>query len=281
MFFVLALLGCTPVTIKLDGADTAGTADNGGDTSADSGGDTSGGNNGGGSNGGGNNGGNGGDTGSGNNGGGNNGGGNNGGDTGNGGGNGGDTAPPVDAACSDWLPLNVEGATWTYDSSGGGSITVTGAGHARYNGVDVSVLRIDTGDGAPLLQYYTCTDEGLAIVGLVAGKKYLTDDAAAASSYAITWDPPALFTPAAMSIGDDWSTSTTLTIEQGGSTQSGRITTAGHCARGGSVTVPAGTFDTVSVTLDIGLGSTMSQSLSEGVGEVQGSIGQLVSYSLP
>ena len=194
-----------------------------------------------------------------------------------GGDTGGDTGDGLEDACSRWLPLNVGGARWTY-RDGGVEVIVDGNGAARWEGQDAFEVEIDDGGSSPLLQYYVCTDEGLAILAIASGVKY-----ANASAYTITWDPPVLFTPSDLTPNMEWSTSSMLTITQGGSTQSQRITSTGRTGDATTTTVAAGTFDTIPVVLDVGFGSgsEMNQWLSHDVGLVRGNIGDLLSYELP
>ena len=263
MVLFLALVGCGPAEVKLpdlgvdDTAADSGGGDNGGDSGGDNGGDS------GGDNGGDSGGDNGGDS-----------GGDSGGD--NGGDNGGDTGEPY-TTCSPWFPLDVPGATWTFQN-GSTEIVAVVEGPARFEGRDASRVLIDTGSGSPLLQYYTCEEDGLGLLAYVSGEVYAD---AAASGYTITWDPPVLFTPRDLTENMTWSTDSFVTIVQGSETQSGQVRSSGRSTTRQTVTVPAGTFETIHLTLDNGLGNSATQYLAEGIGQIQGSVGELVSYDIP
>ncbi|MEZ4769001.1 MAG: hypothetical protein R2844_11325 [Caldilineales bacterium] len=193
----------------------------------------------------------------------------------------------------------VDGASWTYNTSGAGASTYTrSVTNVSDNGF--TLTHTTSGSSTPLRIDYTCDDGGL-VSGTLAGLPSMAGFSLEVTSFTGTNFPPA----DQWEVGASWSA--TYTVEGTGTVEgidvalNGEITTVYEIVGEESVDVPAGTFDAYKVDstrtqrLNMSMGGTsmpLEVSISssdwyvEGVGQVKSvtygdfaSTTELVSYA--
>lgn len=198
-----------------------------------------------------------------------------------------------------WFPT-VEGATWTYSSSGDTfTQSISGVTPTTFT------MTIDTADGSVDIEYI-CREDGSILVDMnstMASMGAAEDLAEAGVEFELVFLDGVTF-PTDFSVGATWESvsvaEATMNMEGITGTMTNTITSVGRVDRHETVTVPAGTFTAAVVVSDVSVEMvTLMMGMSipfnyevtsvawlvEGVGMVRGEddtgVTELVSYVIP